>query len=78
MKQLLTLAFVAALQLGAMAQKHVYEDLLVMYVDEKYEKCIAKAESYINADDTKRDALPFLYVSMCYYEMSRNTKDEVD
>lgn len=78
MKQLLTLAFVAALQLGAMAQKHVYEDLLVMYVDEKYEKCIAKAESYINADDTKRDALPFLYVSMCYYEMSRNTKYEVD
>ena len=25
------------------AQKHVYEDLLVMYVDEKYEKCIYKA-----------------------------------
>lgn len=78
MKKLTILAFVALLPFTSIAQKHVYEDLLVMYVDEKFEKCIAKAEVYINGDDTKRDPLPYLYVSMCYYEMSRNTKYELD
>lgn len=78
MKTLLTIAFAVALHVGAAAQKHVYEDLLVLYVDEKFEKCIAKAETYIGGDETKRDALPFLYVSMCYYEMSKDPKFEAD
>ena len=66
MKHILT---IAAFLLGSasFAQKHVYEDLLVMYVDEKYDKCIAKAEGYTMADDTKKDALPFLYMSMWFF-----------
>ncbi len=60
------------------AQKHVYEDLLVMYVDEKYEKCIYKAEGYTEKDDTKRDPLPFLYISMCYHEMSKLEQYQLD
>jgi tetratricopeptide (TPR) repeat protein len=62
------------LHLGALAQKHIYEDLLVLYVDEKYDKCIFKAEGYTTNDKTKRDALPFLYISMCYHEMSKQEK----
>ncbi|HMC97761.1 MAG TPA: hypothetical protein VKG92_08915 [Flavobacteriales bacterium] len=77
MKNLLTLAGLLVC-LSATAQKHVYEDLLVMYVDEKYEKCIAKAETYTMADDTKKDALPFLYMSMCFFEMSKVEKFAVD
>ncbi len=53
------------------AQKGVYDDLLIMYVDEDYEKCISKAERYTDMDDTRRDALPHLYLSMCYHEMSK-------
>ena len=49
---LLTLGLTAAFT--AQAQKHVYEDLLVMYVDEKYEKCMDKAIGYTENDDTKR------------------------
>jgi len=60
------------------AQKHVYEDLLVLYVDEKYEKCMEKALSYTENDATKKDALPFLYVSMCNYEMSKVEKYAAD
>lgn len=78
MKKLLFLATTLLLIATAQAQKHVYEDLLVMYVDEKYEKCIAKAEAYTEMDDTKKDALPFLYVSMCYFEMSKDEKFAVD
>lgn len=73
MKRTLLALFTVA-QLAVHAQKHVYEDLLVMYVDEKYEKCIAKAEGYTLNDATKRDALPFLYIAMCFHEMSKQEK----
>jgi hypothetical protein len=78
MKKSILLLLLLALNLGLRAQKHVYEDLLVLYVDEKYEKCIFKAEGYTLADDTKKDALPFLYVSMCYHEMSKKEQFNTD
>lgn len=71
MKKLLILAFVALSQFTVHAQKHVYDDLLVLYVDEKFDKCLQKAENYTLADATKKDPLPYLYMSMCFYEMSK-------
>ncbi len=59
---------------AVMAQAKPYDDLLVKYVDEKYEDCLAKAERYTLADKTKRDALPYLYMSMCLFEMSKIPK----
>lgn len=70
------IAFLASYSLQA--QKHVYEDLLVLYVDEKYEKCMEKALTYTEGDATKKDPLPFLYVSMCNYEMSKLEKYAAD
>lgn len=49
-----------------------YMDLLVLYVDGDYEKCLKKADKYMSKDETKKDALPYLYTSMAYYEMSRD------
>jgi hypothetical protein len=72
------LAVGSLLALSTQAQKHVYEDLLVLYVDEKYEKCMEKALTYTEGDATKKDALPFLYISMCNYEMSKIEKYAVD
>lgn len=60
------------------AQKHVYEDLLVLFVDEKYEKCIWKAQGYVENDNTKKDPLPYLYISMCYHEMSKQEQYQTD
>lgn len=78
MKRTLLLAPLVLLQLAATAQKHVYEDLLVLFVDEKYEKCLAKAETYTLNDATKKDPLPFLYMSMSFFEMSQLEKFAVD
>ncbi len=74
MMKLFLSALVAISSLTIQAQKHVYDDLLVLYVDEKYDKCIQKAEYYTQKDDTRKDPLPFLYMSMCYYEMSKHEK----
>jgi hypothetical protein len=74
MKRSLILAAVSILFLSAQAQKQPYEDLLVKYVDEKYEDCLAKAYNYTEKDDTKKDPLPYLYMSMCLYEMSKIEK----
>ena len=77
MKKLLLLALAVA-SVSVQAQKHVYDDLLVLYVDEKFDKCIYKAENYTLNDATKKDPLPFLYMSMCFYEMSKLEKYQAD
>ena len=63
-----------ALTTTSRAQEKQYDDLLVKYVDEKYEDCLAKAERYTQNDNTKRDPLPYLYMSMCLFEMSKIPK----
>jgi len=63
---------------ASFAQNHVYEDLLIMYVDEEYEKCLYKADRYIEKDETRRDPLPYLYMSLCYHEMSTMEKYTTD
>lgn len=78
MKKLLILAPLALFHLSVQAQKHVYEDLLVMFVDEKYEKVLDKAEGYTLSDATKKDALPYLYMSMSYFEMTKDEKYQTD
>ncbi len=74
MERTLTLALSTLLCIGAQAQKQPSEDLLVKYVDEKYEDCLGKAINYTEKDDTKKDPLPYLYASMCLYEMSKIPK----
>ncbi len=69
---LLAMAFLATAP--ARAQSKPYDDLLVKYVDEKYEDCLFKAERYTQSDKTKKDPLPYLYMSMCLYEMSKIPK----
>jgi hypothetical protein len=56
------------------AQEVEYTDLLVYYVDEEYEKCLKKADKYMDKDESKYDPLPYLYTAMSYYEMSRDNK----
>jgi tetratricopeptide (TPR) repeat protein len=58
----------------AIAQSPDYKDLLTLFVSEKYEKCLDKAEGYTMGDDTKKDPIPFMYLSRCFFEMSK--KDE--
>lgn len=55
-----------------------YQDLLILYVDEKYEKLLDKSIKYTEAEKTKNDPLPYLYVSKAYYEMSKDHKFVTD
>ncbi len=48
-----------------------YDDLLELFVDEKYERLLYKAEDYTLKDKTKKDPLPYLYLSMAFYELSK-------
>ncbi|MFM7682425.1 MAG: hypothetical protein ACKO7P_06735 [Bacteroidota bacterium] len=70
MKNIFTLLLLS-LATFANAQKTQYDDLLSLFVDEKYVKCLQKAESYTLSDKTKGHPLPFLFVSRCYYEISK-------
>lgn len=54
------------------AQSNTYEDLRNLYMDQKYEKLIAKAERYVSNDKTRKDAEPYLYLSKAYFEISQN------
>ena len=78
MHRTLLVIMALAYTLSGVSQKGVYEDLLVMYVDEKYEKCLGKAESYTLKESTRKDPLPYLYMSMCFFEMSKLEKFDED
>ncbi len=57
---------------GAQAQAPDYDDLLIYFADGDYEKLVDKAQKYKDGDDTKNDALPYLYASKAFYEMSKD------
>jgi hypothetical protein len=61
---LITVAIVAK------AQDEEFEELRILYMDEKYEKLISKSEKYTDDDDTRKDPTPYLYLSKAYYEIS--------
>lgn len=70
MKNTLLLLIVSLLSFSAFAQRD-YDDLLDLFVDEKYDRLLLKAEKYTLADKTKKDPLPYLYMSMSFFEMNK-------
>jgi len=52
-----------------------YDNLLEMLVDEKYDKLLYRAEKYTLDDKTKKDPIPYLYLSMAFYEISKRPED---
>ncbi len=73
MKKIITALFLAVTMITtANAQtENDYKDLLTLFVGDKFEKCLYKAEGYTLDDKTKKDPVPYLFVSRCYYEMSK-------
>ena len=54
-----------------------YDDLLELVVDEKYERCLYKAVRYTEDDRTKKDPLPYLYMSMSYFRIHQGDDEKV-
>ena len=67
---LLILALIAFQPIQAQTDNE-YKDLLTLFVTEKYEKCLYKAEDYTLDEKTKKDPLPYMFMSRCFYEMSK-------
>ena len=76
MKKLLLLIslFLSQLMFTLTLNAQDYMDLLLLFVDEKYDICYHKAIKYTTKDKTKADALPYLYVAMASLEMSQDHK----
>lgn len=53
------------------AQDKEIDKLIFLYVDEKYEKCVDKGISLTEDDNYRKEPLPYLYVSMAYYEIAK-------
>jgi len=64
-------AFILLSGIFVMAQSPEYRDLLSLFVDEKYPKLLQKAEGYTLNDKTKKEPVPYLFMSMSYFEMSK-------
>ena len=56
----------------AKAQEDEFQDLRVLYMDQKYEKLISKAEAYVAKDKTRKSPEPYLYLSKAYFEISQS------
>lgn len=74
MKNLLLLLTIVFATQYVSAQPPTYDDLLIMFADEDYDKCLKKAERYTQKDDTKRDPLPYLYLSKCNFAISKDAE----
>lgn len=70
--------FLIGFAFQSQAQAPDYDDLLIYFADGDYEKLVDKAEKYIGGDDTKNDALPYLYSAKGYFEMSKDQKYKED
>ncbi len=55
-----------------MAQPPEFPDLVQLYADGKYDKCIGKCMKYKDKDATKKEPIPYFYMSMCYFEISKD------
>ncbi len=74
MKKLLVL-FSLLLYAGVQTSKaQEYEDLMLLWVDQKYEKLVEKAERYTQRDKTKNHPLPYLYLAKGLYRISLDDK----
>ena len=51
-----------------------FMDLLLLFVDEKYDICFHKSLKYTEKEKTKKHPLPYLYISMASFEMSQDHK----
>ena len=65
------IALCSSFALKLNAQGKEIDKMVFLFIDENYEKCVKKGESLIESDEYRQNPLPYLYVSMSYYEISQ-------
>lgn len=71
MKYFLLAAIAVITASKAFSQDGEYDKILALLVDEQYEKVLYKCEPYTLKDDTKNEPIPYLYMAMAYFEISK-------
>ncbi len=71
MKKILS-SLLIVLGTTSMAQPPDFQDLVILYADGKYDKCIDKCLKYKDKDATRKEPMPYFYMSMCFYEISKD------
>ena len=66
-----------SLQLSAQVAGGSNEKLAKLYNTGKYESCLYKADSYTYKENHTNDPEPYLYISMCLYELSKSDDPEI-
>ena len=61
----LSISLLGLFQISFAQEKNEFEELLLLFVDEEYEKCLRKAEKYTLDKETRREPMPYLYIAMC-------------
>lgn len=69
---LLSFLFTTSLSFG---QPPVYDDLKILYADASYEKLAKVAAGYTEKDKTKKDILPYIWLSKGLYKISLSGTD---
>lgn len=67
----LLILFIGTFLFNSNAQPPEYEDLIVYFADADYEKLLKKADKYAMGDKTRKDAIPYLYLSKANYEINK-------
>lgn len=75
-KFILSIAFILAGNF--VFSQNNYDDLINLQIDEKYEKLLYKAEKYVLGEKTKKDPLPYLLMSIGYFEISKLSEMKED
>ncbi len=70
MKNILTLLSFVLLTTLVNAQPPKYSDLQILYADANYEKLTKVAANYTEKDKTKKDVLPYIWLSKALYKIS--------
>jgi len=64
------LGFAITTNIIAQVVESEYKKLAQLYNQGKYESCLIKADNYTYKEENSMDAEPYLYVAMCYYQLS--------
>lgn len=67
----ITLSLFLVQKYNAQSNNKAFDKMIFLFVDEKYEKCLKMSLGFTQNDNYKREALPYLYASMSFYEIAR-------
>ncbi|MFK8039472.1 MAG: hypothetical protein AB8B74_14360 [Crocinitomicaceae bacterium] len=77
MKRVGLLIILMATLFSAKAQRPDYKDLDIYFADNDLEKVISKSLKYTQGDDSRKDALPYLFLSLANFEISKGEDQDL-